>query len=170
MNQGYSPTRFIIPASKERHLPVPVMYLKRGGGGGGGGGGVPRRGELTPSKIIPTRATSHLGAHANDHFTVKPITNMCIHVVLSWKKTTCMYETTLYMPHVLGQPSTYHPMQVPMVNKYRVSPDSHLTTRSLCDIYLIVLCLFGQQNFPGSHRGSLTPSDIFQDFTNGYAV
>ena len=46
-----------------------------------------------------------------------------------------MYETTLYMPHVQGQPPTHHPMQLPMENQYRVSPDSHLTTRSLCDIY-----------------------------------
>ena len=75
-----------------------------------------------------------------------------------------MYETTLYMPHVPGQPPTHHPMLVPMGNQYRVSPDSHLTTRSLCDIYLIVSCLFGQQNFPRSHRGSLTPSDIFSGF------
>ena len=65
------------------------------------------------------------------------------------KKTTCMYETTLYMPHVPGQPPTHHLMQVPMGNQYRVSPDSHHTTRSLCDIYLIVSCHFGQQNFPG---------------------
>ena len=86
------------------------------------------------------------------------------------KKTTCMYETTLYMPQVLGQPLTHHPMQVPTGNQYRVSPDSHLTTRSLCDIYLIVSCLFGQQNFSGSHRGSLTPSDIFRAFTGGYVV
>ena len=62
-----------------------------------------------------------------------------------------MYETTLYMPHVSSQPPTHHPMQVPMGNQYRVSLVSHLTTRSLCDIYSIVSCLFGQQNFPGSH-------------------
>ena len=86
------------------------------------------------------------------------------------KKTTCMYETTLYMPHVPSQPPTHHPMQVPMGNQYRVSPDSHHTTRSLCDIYLIVLCLFGQQNFPGSHRRSLTFSEIFWAFTDGYTV
>ena len=54
-----------------------------------------------------------------------------------------MYETTLYMPHVPGQPPTHHSMQVPMGNQYRVSPDSHLTICSLCDIYLIVSCLFG---------------------------
>ena len=116
-------------------------------------------------EINPTRAIPHLGAHANDHFTVKPTTNTCIHVVLSWKKSTCMYETTLYIPQVPDQPPTHHPMHVPMGNQYRVSPDSHLTTRSLCDIYLIVSCLFGQQNFSGSHRGTLTPSDIFRAFT-----
>ena len=55
--------------------------------------------------------------------------------------------------HVPGKPPTHHPMQVPMGNQYRVSPDSHLTTRSLCDVYLIVSCFFGQQNFPRSHRG-----------------
>ena len=44
-----------------------------------------------------------------------------------------MYETTLYMPPLPGQPLTHHPMQVPMGNQYRISPDSHLTTRSLCD-------------------------------------
>ena len=86
------------------------------------------------------------------------------------KKPTCMYEMTLYMPHVPGQPPTHHLMQVPMRNQYRVSPDSHHTTRSLCDIYFIVSCHFGQQNFPGSHRGSLTPFDIFRAFTDGYAV
>ena len=75
-----------------------------------------------------------------------------------------MYETALYMPHVPGQPPTHHPMQVPMGNQYRVSPDSHLTTRSLCDIYLIIPYIFGQQNFPGSHCGSLTPYDIFLGF------
>ena len=73
------------------------------------------------------------------------------------------------MPQVPGQPPTHRLMQVPMGNQYRVSPDSHLTTRSLCDIYLIVSCLFEQQNFSGSHRGSLTPSDIFRAFTCGYA-
>ena len=81
-----------------------------------------------------------------------------------------MYETTLYMPQVPGQPPTHHPIQVPMGNQYQVSPDSHFTTRSLCDIYLIVLSLFGKQNFSGSHRGSLTPSDIFRAFTGGYAI
>ena len=122
-------------------------------------------------EINPTRATPHLGSHANDHFIVKPTTNLCIHVVLSWeKKTTCMYETTLYMPHVPGQPPTHNPMQVPMGNQYRVSPGSHLTTLSICDIYLIVSCLFRQQNFSGSHRRSLIPSDIFRAFTGGYAV
>ena len=30
MNQGKSSARFITPASKERRLPVPVMYLKGG--------------------------------------------------------------------------------------------------------------------------------------------
>ena len=57
-----------------------------------------------------------------------------------------------------------------MGNQYRVSPDSHLTTRSLCDIYLIVSCHFGQHKFSRSHRGPLTPSDIFSAFTGGYAV
>ena len=61
------------------------------------------------------------------------------------------------MPQVPGQPPTHHPMQVPMGNQYRVSPDSHLTTRSLCDIYLFVSCLFGKQNFFGvSPRVSYT--------------
>ena len=115
-----------------------------------------------PLEINPTRAIPHLGAHANDHFTVKPTTNLCIHVVLSWKKSSCMYEMTLYIPQVPGQPPTHHPMQVPMRNQYRVSPDSHLTTCSLCDIYLIVSCLFRKQNFSGSHRGYLTPSEIFR--------
>ena len=68
------------------------------------------------------------------------------------EKSTRIYETTLYLPQVSGQPPTHHPMQVPMGNQYRVTPDSHFTTRSLCDIYLIVSCLFGQQNFSGSHR------------------
>ena len=68
------------------------------------------------------------------------------------------------MPQVPGQPPTHHPMQVPMGNQYRVSPDSHLTTRSLCDMYLIVSCLFGQHNFSGSHRGSLTPPLHFLAF------
>ena len=81
-----------------------------------------------------------------------------------------MYETTLYMPQEPGQHPTHHPMQVPMGNQYLISPDSHFTTRSLCDIYLFVSCLFGQQNFSGSHRGSLTPSDIFWAFTVGYAA
>ena len=53
-----------------------------------------------------------------------------------------MYEMTLYIPHVPDQPPTHHPMQVPIGNQYRVSPDSHHTTHSLCDIYLIVSCLF----------------------------
>ena len=61
-------------------------------------------------------------------------------------------------------------MQVPMGNQYRVNPDSRLTTRSLCDIYLIVSCIFGQHNFSGSHRRSLTPSDIFRAFISGYVV
>ena len=77
---------------------------------------------------------------------------------------------TLYMPQEPSQPPTHHPMQVLMVNQYRISPDSHFTTRSLCDIYLFVSCRFGQQNFSGSHHGSLTPSDIFRAFTGGYAV
>ena len=68
-----------------------------------------------------------------------------------------MYEMTLSMPNVPGQPPTHHPMQVPMGNQYRVSPDSHLTTRSLCDIYLIVSCLFRQQNFLGLTAGLLHP-------------
>ena len=71
------------------------------------------------------------------------------------------------MPHVPSQPPTHHPMQVPMGNQYRVSPDCHLTTHSPCDIYLLVSCLFGQHNFSGSHRESLTPSDIFRAFTGG---
>ena len=72
-----------------------------------------------------------------------------------------MYETTLDMPRVPGQPPTHHPMQVHIGNQYRVSPDSHLTTLSLCDIYLIISCLFGQQNFSGSHCRSLHPPTFF---------
>ena len=37
------------------------------------------------------------------------------------------------MPQVPSQPPTHHPMQVLMGNQYRISPDSHLTTRSLYD-------------------------------------
>ena len=53
-----------------------------------------------------------------------------------------MYETTLYMPHVSG--STTDPPPNASVNgriKHRVSPDSHHTTLSLCDIYLLVLLM-----------------------------
>ena len=114
----------------------------------------------------PIRATPRLGAHANYHFTVTQTTqSMQTCCPIMKKKPTCTYETTLYMSHVSGQPPTHHPMQVPMGNQNRVSPDSHHITRSLCDIYLIVSCLFGQQNFSRSHRGSLTPSNIFRAFT-----
>ena len=48
-------------------------------------------------------------------------------------------------------------MQVPMGNQYRVSPDSHLTTHSPCDIYLIISCLFGETELFGvSPRVSYT--------------
>ena len=77
------------------------------------------------------------------------------------KKTTCMYEMTLYMPQVPGQPPTQHPMQVPMGNQYRVSPDSHLTTCSLCDIYLIVSVFLGNINFRGLTAGLLHPPTFF---------
>ena len=158
MNQGHNLARFIIPASKERCLPVPER-------------GVPRRGELMPSRDKSYKGYS-LPRCACKWLFHSQTNNQFVHTccLIMEKKTTCMYETTLYMPHVPGQPPTHHPMQVPMGNQYRVSPDSHLTTRSLCDIYLIVSCLFGQQNFSGSHRGSLTPSDIFRAFTDGYAV
>ena len=59
------------------------------------------------------------------------------------EKSTRMFETALYMPQEPGQPPTHHPIQVPMGNQYRISPDSHFTTRILCDIYLFVSCLFG---------------------------
>ena len=132
---------------------------------------VPRWGELRSVETKPTRATPHLSAYANGHFTVTQTTqSMQTCCPIMEKKTTCMYEKTLYMPHVLGQPPTHHPMQVPMGNQYRVSSDSYHTTRSLCNIYLIISCLFGQHNFSGSHRGSLTPSDIFRAFTDGYVV
>ena len=103
-----------LSASRERCLPTRDLYLK------GGVGGVPLHGELRLVEIKPTRATPHLGAYANDHFTVTQTTqsaqNCCPNNFK--KKTTCMYETALYMPHVPGQPPTHHPMQMPMGNQY----------------------------------------------------
>ena len=77
-----------------------------------------------------------------------------------------MYETTLYIPILPGQPQTHHQMQVPMGNQHRVSPGSHLTTRSLCDflfnrfVSFWAIELFGVsprvsytlRNFSGLHR------------------
>ena len=76
------------------------------------------------------------------------------------------------MPHVPGQTLTHYPMKMPMGNQSQVNPDSYHTTRSLCDDckkYNLVSSFWATELL-GSHRGSLTPSDIFWTFTCRYVV
>ena len=85
-------------ASRERSLPARDLYLK-------GGGGVPRRGELRSVETKPIRATPHLGAHANDHFTVTqttqsmqtccPIMEKKLHACVRRHSTCPMYRVNL---------------------------------------------------------------------------
>ena len=88
------------------------------------------------------------------------------------EKQCAKYETTLFMPHVSGQPPTNRPMQVPMGESNTESVPTPITQTIVFVIFIYssFLCRFGQQNFLRSHRGSLTPSDIFRAFTGGYAV
>ena len=119
-------------ASKECRLSARDQYLKRG---------VPRWGELRAVETKPTRATPHLGAHENDcAIVIKKQHNPCRHAVLSWKNyMPCMRRhSTCPMYWVNPPPNASANGRI----KHRVSPDSHHTTRSLCDIYLLVFLVY----------------------------
>ena len=102
--------------------------------------------------MTPTRATSHLSAHAmvaqQTHIQVKCLHEChiscmkCHHVQIPSHSLT---PSHMHMPSVKAvtgitndpciEPSPAHqyPMQVPMSNQSRVNLDSYYTTRSLCD-------------------------------------
>ena len=151
-------------ASKELRLSARDQYLKKKG--------FPGWGELRSVETKPTKATSLLDAHANDRATVTQTTQFMYTCYPIMEKQCSKYETTLYMPHVSGQPPTNHPMQVPIGESNTESVPTPITQPIVIVIFIYssLLCLFGQQNFPGSHRGSLSPSDIFRVFIGGYTV
>ena len=151
-------------ASKELRLSARDQYLKKKG--------FPGWGELRSVETKPTKATSLLDAHANDRATVTQTTQFMYTCYPIMEKQCSKYETTLYMPHVSGQPPTNHPMQVPIGESNTESVPTPITQPIVIVIFIYssLLCLFGQQNFSGSHRGSLSPSDIFRAFTGGYTV
>ena len=108
MNQGHNPALFTILASEERRPRMPALHLKY----------VPNRGKLRPVEIKPTRATPHLGAHANERITVTQHSNQD-HAIIVWNPTCHVCDDTLHAP-CIKPPSAPLP-NVPLGNKSRVS-------------------------------------------------